>query len=140
MTAEAKKEKKEDKKAVKGWPEQLRKFVLAGVGMAVIAQEEIEDFVNKLVEKGELAEKDGKKLVKDIVEKRKQTAEEKVKSVRSDIDKKVKSVRSDIDSGIETSIEKVLSTLSIPTKKDVSELQKKIDEIDKKIDKLMKSK
>src|SRR5438874_134948 len=53
----------------------VRKFALAGVGAVVLAQEEVEEFVAKLVQKGELAEKDGKSLVKDLLEKRKQRAD-----------------------------------------------------------------
>ena len=51
--------------------ELVRKVALASVGAVVLAQEEVEDFVGKLVQKGELAEKDGKTLVKDLLETRK---------------------------------------------------------------------
>lgn len=48
------------------WFDIARKVVLAGVGAVVLAQEEIECFVAKLVERGELAEKEGKELVQDM--------------------------------------------------------------------------
>ena len=50
----------------------VHKILLAGIGAADLAQEEIEDFVNRLVERGKIAEADGKKIVKDVLEKRKQ--------------------------------------------------------------------
>ena len=43
--------------------EALRKVLLAGISVVAIAQEEIDDLVEKLVERGEIAEKDGKKFV-----------------------------------------------------------------------------
>jgi polyhydroxyalkanoate synthesis regulator phasin len=47
-----------------------RKILLAGIGAAVLAQDEIETFVNRLVDEGELAEKDARALVKEMMERR----------------------------------------------------------------------
>ena len=55
--------------------EAVRKVLLASIGAVALAQDEIEDFVNKLVERGEIAEKDGKKLVRDLKERRKKESE-----------------------------------------------------------------
>ena len=43
--------------------EASRRVLLAAIGAAALAQDEIEDFVKKLVDRGEIAEKDGKKEV-----------------------------------------------------------------------------
>lgn len=45
-----------------------RKVMLAAIGAAVLAQDEVETFVNKLTERGELAEKDARKLVKEVID------------------------------------------------------------------------
>ncbi len=69
----ATKEEAEQKK--RGMTEMVRRVLLAGVGGVVLAQEEIEDFVDRLVDKGEIAEQDGKKLINDWMNaRRKQTA------------------------------------------------------------------
>ena len=94
--------------------ELLRKVMLAGIGAAALAQEEAECFIHKLIEKGELAEKDGRVLVKDLREKRKQKAEE-------EIDKRVTSL---------------IERMKIPTKDDIDALSKKIAEISTKVDNL----
>lgn len=47
-----------------------RKILLAGIGAAVLAQDEIESFVKRLVDEGELAEKDARALVKEMMERR----------------------------------------------------------------------
>jgi poly(hydroxyalkanoate) granule-associated protein len=44
-----------------------RKVLLAGMGALALTQEEAEKFVGKLVERGEIAEQDGKKLVRDMM-------------------------------------------------------------------------
>ncbi|HEX9115766.1 MAG TPA: poly(hydroxyalkanoate) granule-associated protein, partial [Anaerolineae bacterium] len=45
----------------------VRKVLLASIGAVALAQDEVEDFVNKLVDRGQIAEKDGRKLIKDVM-------------------------------------------------------------------------
>jgi len=97
--------------------------LLAGVGAVNLAQEEVEDFVNKLIERGEIAEKDGRKLVTDIFEKRK---------------KQVKKVEKDAEKQFDSRIEDILSRLNIPTKSDIEALNDKIAQLTDKIDALKK--
>jgi hypothetical protein len=47
-----------------------RRVLLASIGAVALAQDEIERFISKLVERGEIAEKDAKKLIDEIREKR----------------------------------------------------------------------
>jgi poly(hydroxyalkanoate) granule-associated protein len=100
--------------------EMLRRVFLATVGAVAIAQEELEALVNKLVERGEIAEKDGKKLINEMMEKRKN----KTVSVGDEIGK---------------SVENVLNKMNIPSKADVDVLSQKITALSKKIDDLKKT-
>ena len=99
--------------------ELLRRMFLATIGAAVIAQEEIETLVNKLVERGEIAEKDGKKLINEMMDKR-------------------KTKTSDVSGEINKNIETVLNRMNIPTKADVDALGQKISALSKKVDELKK--
>jgi poly(hydroxyalkanoate) granule-associated protein len=99
--------------------EMLRRLFLASIGAAVIAQEELEALVNKLVERGELAEKDGKKLMGEMMDKR-------------------KTKTADVSGEISKNIESVLSRMNIPTKADVDVLGQKINALSKKVDELKK--
>ena len=99
--------------------EMLRRLFLASIGAAVIAQEELEALVNKLVERGELAEKDGKKLMGEMMDKR-------------------KTKTADVSGEINKNIEGVLSRMNIPTKADVDGLGQKINARSKKVDDLKK--
>src|SRR5512146_2978567 len=47
-----------------------RKVLLAPIGGAAIASEEIAAFVNRLAERGELAEKDARRLITEVLETR----------------------------------------------------------------------
>lgn len=59
-----------------------RKVLLAAIGAAVIAEEEINGFVGRMVERGELAERDARKLVKEISDRREKLVREKAEEVR----------------------------------------------------------
>lgn len=107
----------------KGQPqmfEALRRVLLATIGAAAIAQDEVEAFVDRLVERGEIAEKDGKKLVREVMEKRKGRATR-------------------VEDEISKHVESVLGHMNIPSKADVEALSQKIAALSKKIDELKKS-
>jgi poly(hydroxyalkanoate) granule-associated protein len=97
-----------------------RKVLLAGVGAVVLTQEEIEKVVSRLVERGEIAEKDGKKLVYDVMEKRKKSA----KKAEDEMEKR---------------LEEFLNRMNVPTKSDIDALSAKITALSKKVDELKKS-
>jgi len=101
--------------------EALRKVLLAGIGAVAIAQEEIEDLVQKLVERGEIAEKDGKKLINEVNEKRKGQS------------KKAEDQAS-------KHIEDILDRMNVPRKSDIDALGEKINVLTAKVDELKKTK
>lgn len=101
-----------------------RNVLLASIGAVALAQDELEDIVTRLVDRGEIAEKDGRKMMKDLVERRKQ---------------KVESSRSDIGDELEDRIEKVLHRLNVPTKRDIEEINRKLAILSEKVDDLKKS-
>ena len=100
--------------------EAARKVLLAGIGAIALTQETAEDFVNRLIERGEIAEKDGRKLVKEVMDKRKKGTEK----AEDEITKRV---------------ETVLDRMSVPSKADIDALSEKIAELAKKVDELKKS-
>ena len=100
--------------------EALRKVLLAGIGAVALAQEEAEDLVNKLVERGEIAEQDGRKLMKDLRERRKKTTEK----AEDELDKRV---------------EELLTRMNVPTKTDLEALSTKITALTRKVEELKKA-
>lgn len=53
-----------------------RKVMLAAIGAVAIAQEELDSFLTRLAERGELAEKDARKLAEEMKQKRERMMEE----------------------------------------------------------------
>ena len=99
--------------------EVTRKVVLASMGAMALAQEELEQFVGKLVERGEIAEKEGKKLVREAMEKRKK----ETKKAEGELDKRM---------------EEILARMNVPSKGDIDALSAKITALTKKVDELKK--
>jgi poly(hydroxyalkanoate) granule-associated protein len=99
----------------------VRRVLLASIGAVALAADEIEDFVNKLVERGEIAQKDGRKLVKDVLERRK---EMEMRPIEQKLDRQM---------------DRFLTRLNIPTKDDVESLSARIADLSKKIDELKES-
>jgi poly(hydroxyalkanoate) granule-associated protein len=97
-----------------------RKVLLAGIGAVVLAQEEIEDFVNKLVERGEIAEKDGRKLVNEVMDKRKRGTEK-------------------AEDELARRVQEILARMNVPTKADIEVLGNKIAALNAKVDELKKN-
>ena len=100
--------------------ESLRRVLLASVGVVALTIEEVGDLVDKLVERGEIAEQEGKKLVIEIKEKRKKKTDEA---------EEVASSR----------VREALDKMDIPTKSDIDDLSKKVTTLSKKVDELKKA-
>ncbi|HEX9115526.1 MAG TPA: phasin family protein [Anaerolineae bacterium] len=98
----------------------VRKVLLASIGAVALAQDEVEDFVNKLVDRGQIAEKDGRKLIKDVMERRRKTTAK-------------------AEEGLDKRVEELLARMNVPSKADVEALSAKITTLTKKVDELKKS-
>lgn len=92
-----------------------RKVLLAGVGAAVLAQDEISDFVDSLVERGEIAEQDARKLIKEVLDKQ----EKFISDIRSEQSQK---------------------HTRYASRSDIEELTTRIMELNKKIEELQSEK
>jgi poly(hydroxyalkanoate) granule-associated protein len=102
--------------------EGLRKLLLASIGVVAMTRDEGEAFVNKLVERGELAQKDGEKLLKEV--------QVRVREGRPQIQK--------VGERVEQGLEEVLNRLNIPSKRDIDDLSAKIAQLSARVDELRK--
>jgi poly(hydroxyalkanoate) granule-associated protein len=100
--------------------ESLRRVLLASIGVVALTIDEMGDLVDKLVERGEIAEQEGKKLVNEIKEKRKKKTGEAE-------DQASKRMR------------EMMDKMDIPSKADIEELSNKIATLSRKVDDLKKA-
>jgi poly(hydroxyalkanoate) granule-associated protein len=88
--------------------ELIQKMFLAGLGAMALTKEKVEELVNDLVKRGEVAKKDQSKLLDEML-----NAVEKGKQ--------------EISAFVHKEIEKALQTLDIPTRSEFEELKKKVN-------------
>jgi len=100
--------------------ENTRKVILAGIGAVALAQDELEEFITRLIERGEIAERDGRNLMQEARDKRKKRMEK----IEGEFTKKV---------------EDVLKRADVPSKSDIQALSNKIAALSKKIDEMKKN-
>lgn len=98
----------------------LRKILLAGIGGVALAQDEISKFLNKMVERGEIAEKDARKLLDEVTSRRK----EQTKKAETELDHRM---------------EDILARMNVPTKADIDALSQKITTLTEKVEQLKKN-
>ena len=141
---------------VNGWSGQLRRALLAGVGVAFVAKDEVQDLVDRLVEKGETAERDGRKLVSGLLAQPARGLTDGGKRVIDLLGKRAKGWRKDVTKSIDTAagvtrglagslqnrihgrFERVLHNLNLVSRGDVEDLNSKIDQLSRKLDRLGK--
>lgn len=99
----------------------LRRVLMAGIGAMALSQEQIEDFVGKLVERGEIADSDARRLLSDVVERRVKLVQDSTKRAEEEFDKR---------------IESLLTRMNIPSKTELDTLSQKIGELSRKVDEL----
>lgn len=100
------------------WQSLVRRVVLAGAGAVGLAQDEAEAFVRRLVQRGELGEKDGRSLLAEIHEQQRRFARLGPMFL------------------LERQVEFVLHRLSVPTKTEIDQLAAKIELLSQKVDQL----
>lgn len=130
---------------IKNWTNQVRRVLLAGVGVAFLAKDEVQDLVDRLVAKGETAERDGRKLVSGLLV-------NPTKGVIDQLGKRTRGFKKNVATSLHTAqdlartvqtrwtkrVEKTLSKLNLVSSRDVADLNSKIDQLARKIDRLGK--
>ena len=98
-----------------------RRVLLAAIGAVSYAQDEMEDFIDRLVARGEIAEKEGRQLMREVMEKR----AEKRKTIEGEVNKR---------------LHDAVERLNVPSKKEIDELSAKVAELTRKVEELKKTK
>jgi poly(hydroxyalkanoate) granule-associated protein len=105
----------------KSLTDMARNVMLATIGAVALAQEEAEAFIKKLIERGEIAEKDGRKMMDDLKERRQKTTKT-------------------AEDELENRVSQILEKTGVPTKSDIEALSDKITALTEKIDELKEQK
>jgi polyhydroxyalkanoate synthesis regulator phasin len=92
----------------------IKKSIYLGLGAAKATKETVETLVDELIEKGQLSR------------------EKKVGAVQEILDK-IEKEEKEISDRIKSAVEKVVTEIGLPTKKDIQELNKRLETLEKKL-------
>ncbi len=107
-----------------------RRALLASLGVVACSLEEGNQFIDKLVERGEVAESDIYKMLNDLRSSG-QAGEEKASESR-------KSMAAKASMALEDSVEQILNRFNVPTRGDIEALSSKITQLTERIQTLKK--
>jgi poly(hydroxyalkanoate) granule-associated protein len=117
----------------------VRRVLMAGVGVVVLTKDEIEDFVGKLIERGEIAEHDGRRLIREVLHRQREEASEVADKVEGVAEKMQEGTGKQITRAevmLDQRIESILGRLNVPSKGDIDALSEKISLLAEKVDAL----
>lgn len=103
--------------------EVFRRLILAGIGAVALTRDEAENLIKRLVERGEIAQKDGERLLNETVERFQQPAQ----------------TSTNLAQQVESNFEQFLNRLNIPSKRDIDELSVKIAQLASRVEELRRS-
>ena len=95
----------------------LRKMVLASVGVVGVAQDEINHLLERMVERGEITEKDARRLL-------------------SEAQKEFNRRRKSGQTKAEKELESIMEKMNVPSKGDIEDLTKQVAQLSKRIEEL----
>ena len=113
----------EEQKRERAVVDTVRSVLLAGIGALALTKDEVQDILNRLVERGELAEKDARKLFEELKERPK---------------KEMETWEERLSERLEPHLQRVLERLNLPTREDVQALSERIRALEEKLEELKK--
>ncbi len=99
----------------------VRSVLLASIGALALSKEELDKILARLVEKGELTQKEAQKVIDEVLERQKKEASTWEQRLASELEKRMESV---------------LKRLNMPTRKDIEALEAQIETLSKKLEEL----
>lgn len=92
----------------------VKKAMMTGIGMALLAKDEMEDLARDVVEKGKMTEQDGKKFI-------------------SELQKRYEDVQGKLEERVETTVRDILKKMDVVTGEDLKAIKKEIRELKKAV-------
>ncbi|HMQ33517.1 MAG TPA: phasin family protein [Chloroflexaceae bacterium] len=109
----------------------VRRMMLAGFGAFALTRDEAEHFLNRLVERGEIAQKDAQHLIDETMAKFRTTALPQTPNVEASVN--------NLTTQMETGLEQLLNRMNIPSKRDIDELSAKIAQLAARVEELRRT-
>ncbi len=118
-----------------------RSLLLASIGAVVLTKDEIESMVARLVEKGEITEQEGRKMVEELLARTKETGKSVTPKVKKTVEEpveKTEELANKAEEAFAERMQSILNAMNIPSKSDIEELTRKINTLSRKVSQLDK--
>ena len=92
----------------------IKKAMLLGLGVLSLTKEKAEELVDDLIKRGEVAREERFKMVDKLLKEAEKQEEELVRKISE-------------------TVQKVITDIGLPTKKDLDEISKRLEEIEKRV-------
>jgi poly(hydroxyalkanoate) granule-associated protein len=106
--------------------ELMRRLLLASIGAVAMTYDEAEKFIARLVDRGELAQKDGEKVLNEVMGRFRQVSASESQNV-AEAEKKM-----------ESGLENLFGRLNIPSKHDIDDLNARLAQLAARIEELQR--
>ncbi len=116
--------------------EAVRRTILAGIGMVAVSMEELDKFIKRMAERGEVAQKDADKVVNQVME---QIRAVQPGSTPPMAGEGVQATAENVRSSFESNIEQFLNRLNIPSQRDIDELSARVAQLTARVEELRRT-
>ncbi len=90
----------------------LRKGYLIGIGLASLTREKIEEVVDELVKRGEVAEKDRPRIIEDLMT-------------------RMRDEQKRLSNSVKDTVQRVVGEMGVPTRQQFEELRQRLEKLEK---------
>lgn len=97
--------------------ESFKRWLLAGVGLAVLTKEKMEEAVQELIKQGEVSKEEGKELLDNLME-------------------KAEAQRAELSNRVNAEVQKVLKNVGLVRIEELERLKEKIQELEERLRRL----
>jgi poly(hydroxyalkanoate) granule-associated protein len=106
----------------------MRRLLLASIGAVAMSYDEAEKFISRLIERGELAQKDGEKVLNEVMTRFRQRPQAEAEQKANEL-----------GSQFEQNMEQFFNRLNIPTKRDIDDLSARVAQLAARVEELNQS-
>jgi polyhydroxyalkanoate synthesis regulator phasin len=92
----------------------VKKTLMAGVGLAALTRDKVEELGKELAAQAKLSEQEGKKLIADLVQRSEQA-------------------RNDLNGRVEKLVAQTLEKMHLPTRESIDQLKQRVEALERKL-------
>lgn len=122
--------------------EAVRRTILAGIGMVAVSMEEMDKFIKRMAERGEVAQKDADKIVNQVMEQMRAAQLGSTPMAGVDVEgmqANATATAENVRSSFEGNIEQFLNRLNIPSQRDIDELSARVAQLTARVEELRRT-